>query len=73
MSRTYLRGKARDSLGIVASRDDSRELTRKSTRGIFVLHFAGLLELRDERLTWYVRGSVPRLDDFRGPVQPERE
>ena len=32
------------------SRDYSRELTRKSTRGTFVLHLARLLRLRDERL-----------------------
>ena len=45
------------------SRDDSRELTRKSTRGIFDLHLTGLLGLGDERLTWCVRGLVPRLGD----------
>ena len=73
MSRTYLRGKGGDSLGIVVSLDDSRELIRKSTRGIFVLHLAGLLRLGDERLFWCVRGSVPRLDDFREASQPERE
>ena len=39
------------------SRDNSRELTRKSTRGIFVLHLAGLFELGDEQLTWCVRVS----------------
>ena len=55
------------------SRDDSRELTRKSTREIFILHLAGLLELEDGQLTWFVRGSVPRLGDFRGAGQPERE
>ena len=55
------------------SRDDSRELTRKSTLGIFVLHLAGLLRLRDERLTWCVRGSVPRLGTSRGAGQHERE
>ena len=55
------------------SRDDSRELTRKSTRGIFVLHLAGLLILGDGRLTWCVRGSVRRLGDSRGAGQLERE
>ena len=48
------------------SRDDSRELTRKSTRRILVLHLAGLLILEDERLTWCVLGSVRRLSDSRG-------
>ena len=55
------------------SLDDSSELTRKSTHGIFVLHLAGSLGLGDERLTWCVRRSVPRLDDSRGAGQPERE
>ena len=53
--------------------DDSRDLTRKSTRGILILHLAGSLELEDEPLTWCVRGSVPRLGDSRGAGQPERE
>ena len=53
--------------------DDSREMTRKSTRGIFVLHLAGSLGLGDERPTWCVRGSVPRLGDSKGAGQPERE
>ena len=53
------------------SRDDSRELTRKSTRGIFVRQLVRLLELGDERLTWCVRGSVPRLGDSRGAGQPK--
>ena len=55
------------------SRDGSRELTRKSTRGIFVLQLARLLGLGDERLTWCVPGSMPRLGDFRRVGQPERE
>ena len=55
------------------SQDDSRELTRKSTRGILVIHLAGSLGLEDERLTWCVRGSVPRLGDYRGAGLPERE
>ena len=54
------------------SRDESRELTRKSTQGILVLHLEGLI-LGDERLTWCVRGSVRRLGDSRGADQPERE
>ena len=32
------------------SQDDSRELTRKSTRGILILHLAGSLRLGDEPL-----------------------
>ena len=40
------------------SQDDSRVLTRKSTRGIRVIHLVASLGLRDERLTWCVRGSV---------------
>ena len=45
-------------MGIVASRDRSRKLTIKSTRGTFVLHLARLLGLGDERLNMCVRGSV---------------
>ena len=41
-------------MGIIVSRDNSRKLTRKSTRGIFVLHLAKLLGLGDERLGAYV-------------------
>ena len=48
------------------SQDDSRELTRNSTQGILVLHLAGSLELGDERLTWCVCGSVPRLVTLEG-------
>ena len=48
------------------SQDDSREL-------IFILHLAGSLGLEEERLTWCVRGLVPRLGDYRGAGQPERE
>ena len=55
------------------SQDDSRELTRKSTRGIRVIHLGGSLGLADEQLTWCVRGSVLRLGDSRGAGQPERE
>ena len=44
------------------SQDESRELTR----GIFILHLAGSLGLEEERLTWCVRGLVPRLGDYRG-------
>ena len=33
------------------SQDDSRELTRKSTRGILVIHLAGSLRLEEKRLT----------------------
>ena len=55
------------------SQDDSRELTRKSTRGILVLHLVDPLGLRDERLTWCMRGSLPRFGDSRGAGQPERE
>ena len=53
------------------SQDDSRELTRKSTRGILILHLAGSLGLGDEPLTLCVRGSVPRLGDSRGAGQPK--
>ena len=53
--------------------DDSRELTKKSTRGIFVLHLVGLLKVRNERLTWFARGSVQRLDDSREAGQVKRE
>ena len=42
--------KGGDSLGILVNRDNSRELSRKSTRGILVLYIEGLLGLRDERL-----------------------
>ena len=55
------------------SQDDSRELTRESTRGILVIHLEGSLGLEDERLTWCVRGSVLRLGNYRGAAQPERE
>ena len=55
------------------SGDDSRELTRKTTRGKFVLHLARLLELGDERLSWCVHELVTRFDDFREAGQPERE
>ena len=55
------------------SEDNSREFTRKSTWGIFVLHLAGLLEHRDELLTWCVRGSMTRLGDFREASQAKRE
>ena len=54
------------------SQDDSRELTRKSTRGIRVIHLAGSLRLGDKQLTWCMRGSVQRLGDSRGVGQPER-
>ena len=37
-------------MGILVNQDNSRELTRKSTRGILVLYIVGLLRLRDERL-----------------------
>ena len=57
------------------SRDDFGELTRKSTQGTFVPHLAGSLGLRDERLTWWVRGSVTRLGDFKeaGELEESRE
>ena len=51
--------------------DDSKELNRKSTRGIFVLHLARLFGLKDEQLTWCIHGSVPRLGDFRGQDNPK--
>ena len=54
-------------------RDDSRELTRKSTLGILLLHLVGLLRLGDERLTWCARGLVRRLSDSIGAGQLERE
>ena len=53
------------------SQDDSRELTRYSTRRILILHLAGSLGLEDERLTWRVRGSVLRLGDYRGAGHPK--
>ena len=41
LGESYLLMRVReDSLGIVVSRDDSRELTRKSIGVIFVLHLA---------------------------------
>ena len=55
------------------SRDDSRELTRKSARVILVLHLVGLLGLENERLTRCVRGSMPRFGDFKVADQHERE
>ena len=55
------------------SQDDSRELTRKSTRGILVIHLVGSLRLEDERVTWCMHGLVLRLGDSRGASQPERE
>ena len=60
-------------IGNRSERDDSRELTRKSSQGTFVLHLAGLLGLVDKRLTWCVRGLVMRLSDFREAGQLERE
>ena len=55
------------------SQDDSRELTRKSTLGIRVIHLARSLGLGDERLTWCMRGLVLRLGDSEGAGQPKRE
>ena len=46
------------------TQDEYKELTRKSTRGTFVLHFVGLLGFRG-RTTWCICGSVMRLGDFR--------
>ena len=55
------------------SLDDSSELTRKSTRGIFILHLTGLPGLEDERISWCVSGLLLRLGDFREAGQPKRE
>ena len=53
--------------------DEPRELTRKLSRGTFVLHYAGLLGLEDERLTCCVCGLVMRLGDYREASQHKRE
>ena len=47
------------------SLDESWELTKRSTRGSFVLHVVVLLGFGDERLTWCACGSVMRLNDLR--------
>ena len=54
-------------------KEEKDEAERVAQENLQRAKSAGSLELEDERLTWCVRGSVPRLGDYRGAGQIERE
>ena len=51
--------------GIGSRWDESKELTKKPTLGVLVIHLVGSHGIREERPTWSMRGSVMRLKDFK--------